>query len=272
VLAKEAEKILGQPIIIIPKPGAGATIGLAAIATAQPDGYTIGMMPGAGSMFTMPFLEKVPYNVLKDFKFIIQYASTFAGVAVNAKSPFKNFKDLIEYARQNPKKLTYGTNAPYSLGNIIMEHIAKKEGVQFTHIPHKGSVEFMTALLGEHISFVAGEVPYTSLEAGEAKMLLFLGEKRFDDFPNVPVQKELGYNLPYMSYTGLMAPKGIPEEIAKKLEDVFTQAMKESSFVKVMKDMRLPIFYRNSKDLEEYVTQCYEQMGTTLKEMGVVKQ
>lgn len=271
VLAKEAEKDLGQPIVIESKPGAGATIGLAAIAKANPDGYTIGMMPGAGSMFTLPFLEKVPYNVVKDFRFIMQYASAFAGVAVNAKSPFKTFKDLVAYARQNPKKLTYGTNAPNSLGNIIMEYIAKKEGVQFTHIPHKGTNEFMAALLGEHISFVAGEVTNSAIEAGEARMLLFFADKRFEDFPNIPTQKELGYDLPYVSYTGIMAPRGIPDDVARKLEEVFAKAMKQPSFIKVMKDIHQPIAYRNGKDLDAYVTYCYEMMEKTLKDIGAVK-
>jgi tripartite-type tricarboxylate transporter receptor subunit TctC len=271
VLAKEAEKDLGQPIVIESKPGAGATIGLAAIAKASPDGYTIGMMPGAGSMFTLPFLQKVPYNVLKDFRFILQYASAFAGVAVNSKSPFKTFRELIAYAKQNPKKLTYGTNAPNSLGNIIMEYIAKKEGVQFTHIPHKGTNEFMAALLGGHISFVAGEVTHTAIEAGEARMLIFFADRKFDDFPNVPVQKELGYDLPYVSYTGVMAPRGIPDDIAKRLEEAFTKAMKQPSFIKVMKDIHQPITYRNSRDLEAYVTLCYEMMEKTLKDIGAVK-
>jgi tripartite-type tricarboxylate transporter receptor subunit TctC len=271
LLAKEAEKDLGQPIIVESKPGAGATIGLAAIAKAVPDGYTIGMMPGAGSMFTLPFLQQVPYNVLKDFRFIMQYVGPFAGVAVSAKAPFKNFQEMISYARQNPKKLTYGTNAPNSLGNIIMESIAKKEGVQFTHIPHKGTMEFMAALLGEHISFVVGEIPYTAIEAGEARMLFFFGEKRFDDFPNIPVQKELGIDLPYVSYTGIMAPRAIPNDIANRLEEVFTKAMKQPNFVKAMKDVHQPLVYRNSKDLEAYVTFCYESMGKNLKEMGLVK-
>jgi tripartite-type tricarboxylate transporter receptor subunit TctC len=272
LLAKEAEKDLGQPIVVVSKPGAGATIGLAAIASAVPDGYTTGMMPGAGSMFTMPFMEKVPYNVLKDFRFIVQYAGPFAGVAVNAKAPFKNFKDLISYARQNPKKLTYGTNAPNGLGNLVMESIAKKEGVQFTHIPHKGTMEFMAALLGEHISFVVGEIPYSAIEAGEARMLLFMGgDKRFEDFPDIPVQKEFGYDLPYMSYTGLMAPRAIPNDIANRLEEVFTKAMKQPSFIKAMKEIHQPIVYRSGKDLEAYVTFCYESMGKNLKEIGLIK-
>jgi tripartite-type tricarboxylate transporter receptor subunit TctC len=152
-----------------------------------------------------------------------------------------------------------------------MESIAKKEGVQFTHIPHKGTMEFMAALLGGHISFVVGEIPYSAIEAGEARMLFFFGEKRFDDFPNIPVQKELGIDLPYVSYTGIMAPRAIPNDIANRLEEVFTKAMKQANFIKAMKDVHQPLVYRNSKELEAYVTFCYESMGKNLKEMGLVK-
>jgi tripartite-type tricarboxylate transporter receptor subunit TctC len=118
---------------------------------------------------------------------------------------------------------------------------------------------------------VVGEIPYTAIEAGEARMLFFFGEKRFDDFPNIPVQKELGIDLPYVSYTGIMAPRAIPNDIANRLEEVFTKAMKQPNFVKAMKDVHQPLVYRNSKDLEAYVTFCYESMGKNLKEMGLVK-
>ena len=118
-ISKEAEKFLGQSIVIVNKPGGTLTIGIAAIATAKPDGYTIGYC-GHSGMFVVPLLEKVPYHPIKDLKPIMQFGGFNFGVIVKADAPFKTFKDLITYARQNPKKLTYGTSGANSMQNIIM--------------------------------------------------------------------------------------------------------------------------------------------------------
>jgi tripartite-type tricarboxylate transporter receptor subunit TctC len=269
---KVAEKYLGQPMIIVNKTGGGGAIALGAIASVKPDGYTVGQSPGAASQFILPFLEKVPYHPVKDFKQIMQFCILNTGVVVKADSPFKSFKDLIEYARQNPKKLTYGTNAPNSIGNLIMEQVAKKEGVQFTHIPFKGATEYQTALLGGHLHFTAGDFKYSLVDSGEIRILFYLGEKRSDDYPQIPILKELGHDIPCPVFMGIMGPRGLPDEITKKLEKIFTDAMKEPEFLKGMKDLHLTIFYRNSKEFETYIADTYERFEKLLREMGAIKQ
>jgi len=271
LLTKEAEKHLGQPIVVVNKPGGGGTVGVSAIASAKPDGYTIGQSPSGGFLAIMPHIEKIPYHPIRDLRYIMQFAELNFGVLVKADSSFKNFKDLISYARQNPKKLTYGTNAPNSISNLIMEQIAKKEGVQMTHIPFKGSAEYQTALLGGHVLFVVGEFNYSYLEGGQARVLLFLGEKRSEEYPQVPVVKDLGYDIPCPVYNGVAGPKGLPDEIARKLEEAFTKGMKEPAFVKGMKDLHVMLLHRNSKEVTEWAAYNYELFGKILKEMGLVK-
>jgi len=270
LLGKEAEKYLGQPVIVINKAGGGGTIGLGAIATAKPDGYTIGHSPGAGSQFVLPFLQNVPYHTVRDFRQIMQFCILNTGVIVKANSPFKSLKDLITYARQNPKKLTYGTNAPNSIGNIIMEQIARREEVQFTHIPFKGSTEYQTALLGGHVLFTVGDINYSLVESGETRILLFLQE-RFGEYPQIPALKDLGYDINCPNFMGIMGPKDIPDEIAEKIEKAFTDAMKAPAFIKGMKDLRLAIFYRTGKEFEAYVAHTYEVFSKVLEEMGLIK-
>ena len=272
LLGKEAEKYFGQPVVVVNKAGGGGTIGLGAIASAKPDGYTIGQSPGSGAQFVLPFLENIPYHTVKDFKQIMQFCILNTGVIVKADSPFKGFKDLVAYARQNPKKLTYGTNAPNSIGNILMEQIAKKEEVQFAHIPFKGSTEYQTALLGGHILFAAGDINYSLIESRETRILAFLQDRRFDEYPETPTLKDLGYEINCPTFMGIMGPKGIPDEVVQKLEKAFTDSMKEPIFVKGMKDLRLTIFYRNSKDFDDYIANTYEVFGKLLKEMGIIKQ
>ena len=271
MLTKETEKHLGQPIVVVNKPGGGGSIGVSAVATSKPDGYTFGTSPSGGFLAIMPYIEKIPYHPLKDIKYILQFAELNFGVTVKADSPFKSFKDLIAYARQNPKKLTYATNAPKSISNLIMEQIAKKEGVELTHIPFKGSADYQTALLGGHVLFTIGEFNYSYLEGGQTRVLLFLGEKHSDDYPQVPILKDLSYDIPCPVINGVAGPKGLPDEIAKKLEDAFTKGMKEPAFIKGMKDLHVTIFYRKGKDLTDYVAYNYELFGKILKEMGLIR-
>lgn len=270
LLAKEAEKYLKQPIVVLNKAGGGGSIGVAAVASAKPDGYTVGQTPGQ-TVFVMPFLEKLPFDPVRDLTYIMQFAEATFAIIVKGDSPFKRFGDLIQYARQNPKKLTYGTNAPTGIANLITEQIAKKEKVQLTHIPFKGSPEAQAALLGGHIAFTAGEFNYSLVESGEIRVLALFSEKPRADYPQIPTLKELGYDIPCPVFHTIAGPKGIPDGIVKKLEDAFTRATKEPAFIKGTQELRIPIVYRNSKELTEYVGRNYEAFGKLIAEMGLTK-
>ncbi len=270
LVAREAEKHLGQPIVVVNKAGGGGTFGVAAVATSKPDGYTIGQAPGQ-TVFVMPFLEKLPYNPVKDLRYIVQFAEANFAIVVKSDSPFKSLKDLITYAHQNPKKLTYGTNAPTGIANLVIEQIARKEKVQMTHIPFKGSPEAQTALLGGHILFTAGEFNHSLVESGQIRVLGLFAEKPRVEYPQIPTLKDLGYDIPCPVFHTVCGPAGLPEGIVARLEDGFTKALKEPAFIKGAQDLRLGVVYRNSKELGEYVTRNYEVFGKLLKEMGLAK-
>lgn len=270
LIGKDGEKYLGQPIVVVNKAGGGGTIGVAAVASAKPDGYTIGQAPGQ-TLFVMPFLDKLPYHPVKDLKYILQFAEATFAVVVKSDSPFTSFNDLIVYARRNPSKLTYGTNAPTGIANLIMEQIARKEKAQLTHIPFKGSPEAQAALLGGHIFFTAGEFNYSLVESGQIRVLALFAEKPRAEYPQTPTLKDLGYDIPCPVFHTICGPKGMPDGIVAKLEDAFTKAIKEPAFIKGMQELRLPIIYRNSKELTEYVARNYEGFGKLMAEMGLAK-
>ena len=270
LIAKEAEKILGQPIVVINKPGASQTIGIAAITSSKPDGYTIGFAGHTGS-FVIPLTQKVPYHPVKDIKQILQYGQMNVGVTVKGNSPFKKFEDIIAYARQNPKKLTYGSAGTGSLGYLAVEQIAKKEGVQITHIPFKGSPETLAALMGGHILVGTGDITFSLLEAGQIRLVLLLADNRSTDFPQTPILRDIGYDIPAPMFINVVGPKALPEEIVNKLQAGFTKAMKEPGFIKGMRDLRLTIVHRNSKEMGEFVAHEYEIFAKVLKEMGLRK-
>ena len=269
LIVKEAEKYLKQPIVVVNKPGAALTLGTAAIATAKPDGYTIGFS-GGPPLFLTPLLEKVPYDPIKDIRSVMQYGGFNFGVYVKGDSPFNNFKDLIAYARQNPKKATYGTVGVNGMPNIMMEEIAKREKVQITHIPFKGTSEGQAALLGGHTVFGAGDFNASLVEAKQIRLIMMLKDEPSAEYPGIPTIKEL-YNLPYPMSITIITQKAVPDAIVTKLEDAFKQAMKEPAFINGMKDLQLPVIYRSGKELDAYVLQSYNYFSKTLKEMGVLK-
>ncbi|HUJ88548.1 MAG TPA: tripartite tricarboxylate transporter substrate binding protein [Syntrophorhabdales bacterium] len=269
LIAKEAEKFLKQPIVVVNKPGGALTLGTAAIATAKPDGYTIGFS-GGPPLFLTPLLEKVPYDPIRDIRSIMQYGGFNFGVYVKGDSPFKTFKDLIVFARQNPKKATYGTVGVNGMPNIMMEEVAKKEKVQFTHIPFKGTSEGQTALLGGHTVFGAGDFNASLVEAKEIRLVMMLKDEPSAEYPGVPTIREL-YNLPYPMGITIITQKAVPDAIVKKLDDAFMKAMKEPAFISGMRELQLPVMYRSGKDLDAYVLQSYNYFSRTLKETGVIK-
>lgn len=260
LLCREAEKVLGKPFVVVNKPGAGQSIGMAAIAVAKPDGYTIGQSGNSG-LLLVPHIEKVPYDPQKDFRQIIQCGGFNFGVFVKADSPFKDFKDLIVYARQNPKKLTFGSTVN-SIQYLVMEQVARKERVEITHIPFKGTPEVEAAVLGGHVQVGVGDFSYSLVEAAQTRLLLLLREEKSAEYPKVPIMKDLGYaDVPAPYYLGVCGPKGIPDAIVKKIEDAFAKGMKEQAVINGMKELHLPIIYRNSRDLDAYVQRNYETFG-----------
>ena len=269
LIAKQAEKYLKQPIIPVNKPGGVLVIGTAAIATAKPDGYTIGLSL-LSPMFIIPHLEKVPYDPIRDLKQVIQFGAFNFGIVVKHDSPFKDFKDVVAYARQNPGKIKYGCNVQ-GISHSIMEQIAKYEKVQFTLVPYRVASEGEMALLGGDIHLVVSDITYSLIEAGQTRLLLLCREEHSVEYPKTPNLKDLGYDIPCPLYLGIQGPKGLPEGIVKKLEEAFTKATKEQDFANGMKAIYLPILYRNNKELDDYVLQNYKAYGKILKEIGWIK-
>ena len=270
LICNATEKYLGQRVVMVNKPGATFTIGTAAIASSKPDGYAIGM-PGPPAVFMASQIEKIPFHALKDLKWIMQFGYFNFGVIVKNDSSFKSFKDVVEYSRQNPKKLINGCGGIGGIGHTLMEQVAMKEGVKVTHMPFKGGPDTEKALLGGHIHIMTGDINYSLLEAGQTRLLALLAENRSVCYPQTPTLKELGYEIPSSTILPIAGPKGLPEEIVKRLEEAFTKAMKEREFIDGMRRIRYTVAHRNSQELEDYVSRTYEAYTKLLRQMTLIK-
>lgn len=269
LISKHVEKYLNQPIAFVNKPGGALMVGTAALAKSKPDGYTVGFSGGPPLFFT-PLLEKVPFDPIKDIRTILRVGGVNFGVIVKGDSQFKTFKDLMAFAKQNPKKLTYGTAGVNSMGHVTMEQVAKREGVGITHIPYKSTAEVQTALIGGHILFGAGDFNASLIEAKQTRLVMMLKDEPSAEYPGVPTVKEL-YNLPYPMYISIITQRAVPDAIVHKLEVAFAKAMKEPGYIKGMKDLHLPVMYQTGKELDAYVAESYVYYGKLFKEMGIIK-
>jgi tripartite-type tricarboxylate transporter receptor subunit TctC len=266
LLSDKAGKALGQAVVVVNKPGGNFVIGMTELQKAKPDGYTVGYMP-TSAVFVLPQTEKVPYDPLNDFKPIIQYGAMNFGVVVRAESPYKTWKDLVEASKTT--KLHYGHSGPRTIQAIVVNLMAKKEGISFINIPYKGSPESQTALIGGHVDFVAGDFSYSLVEGGKIRPILMLADVRSPMYPQVQCLKELGFDYPVPVPFILAAPKDTPEPIMKKLEENFTKAAKDPDYIKGVNDIRLLTTYRSSAEVAPYMQSTFVKVGEMLKESGL---
>jgi tripartite-type tricarboxylate transporter receptor subunit TctC len=271
-LAKKAEKILGQPIIVLNKPGASGTLGVGAVAAAKPDGYTIGTLTFA-ALTMVPHGFNVPYNPLTDFDYILGYGQYLFGPCVRADSSFKTLKDLVQFAKPNPGKIKYSSTSLSSTNHFTMAHLAKAEGIKWDVVVFKDTPATVAACLGGHVDIVSQNpgdvVPY--IVSGRLRLLFSASSTRWKWVPDVPTAKELGYNFEIDSWLSLGAPKGVPKPIIGKLRDAFKKALDDRDLLEIMEKIYLPVVYRTPEEYQKLVEKDYKENEAMFLELGLHK-
>ena len=268
-LAEAAGKHLGQPVVVENKAGATGTAAPAVMAaTAKPDGYTISHIPPA--VYRLPFVQKTSYDPERDFTYIISLYGTFMGTYVRSDSPFRALKDMIEFARQNPEKLTYSSPGVGSAAHIGMEEIAKREGVKWTHVPFTQGFE--AALLGGHVmAMTTGPIWWPHTEAGTMRLLALWTEKRSPRLPDVPTLPELGYEFIEIPPFGLAGPKGMDPAIVKKLHDAFKLASQDSKVLELQGRYGFADRYMDSQSFRQFVSGLVVREKALVERYGLAK-
>jgi tripartite-type tricarboxylate transporter receptor subunit TctC len=217
----KVEKIIGQPMILVFKPGAMGMIGTSYTNGSKPDGYTL--MAATPSTLLLPMLtnKEVKYT-LNDFVPICNLTVIPTCYVVNDNSPYKTMQEFIQAAKT--KKMKYATYGAFSTAHIAMEALGKAAGFQATHIPYKGAAAAMTAAMGGHVDMaIANNSSFVG--PGKLRMLVNDLEKRSENHPDVPTLKELGYPAPSQVYYSLWGPKGIPKDIVNKIYEAYKKAI-----------------------------------------------
>jgi len=267
-LGEIAAKPLGQTLVIENKPGGSGMNGPATMAkTARPDGYTISQL--AITAFRMPHMQKVDWDPLNDFSYIIGLAGYTFGIVVRSDSQFKTFRDLIDYARANPGRLSYATPGTGTSLHLAMEEIGAKAGVQFLHVPYKGYADGAIALMGGHVMVQVDSTGWArQVDAGAQRLLATLGDRRTRW--NAPTVKELGIDTVSNSPFGLVGPKGMPPQVVKVLHDAFKTALDDPEHLKVLQLLDQSYWYRSSADYAQWAAETLRAERATIERVGLL--
>jgi Uncharacterized protein conserved in bacteria len=226
---------LGQPVVIVNRPGAGGAIGSLAASREKPDGYTIVMAVESSHAVNPSVQAKPPYDPVKDFAPISNLANVLGVLDINAKSPIKTFQELVEQVRANPDKFTFGSSGNGGYSHLFGERFKSVTQTQMLHVPYKGLGPALTDLLAGQINVVFDNLPSSAghIQSGGLRALAVAAPQRVAQFPDVPTYAEVGYpELNTPSWYGLAAPAGVPDDILETLNQAVKKALADPELVK----------------------------------------
>lgn len=272
-LVPKLQEVLGQPVVVVNKPGAAGTLGLTLVAKAKPDGYTLGSSPTSPILFA-PHIQKMEYNPVTDFTFIAGTAIQPYAIVVRSDAPWKTMTELVDYVKNNPGKVKYGSFGLGGLAHVYMEKLSKDWNLNWVHIPFKGDQPNITALLGGHVPVAATSSAFVPhVKGGKLRVLVLLTAKRISAFPQVPTLKEMGFKLDLRGneVLGFCGPKGLPPEIVKKLENAFKQAVESPENKQAMEQLDNEPRFRDSQTFTKLIQELYPEIGQVIKELGLAQ-
>ncbi len=267
-LAESAAKTLGQQIIVDNKPGAGGMLGANELVNARPDGYTLSQLPHG--VFRIPHMQKVQFDTLRDFTWIACLTGYTFGLVVPADSPIKSIKDLVEYAKANPGKFSYGSTGTGTSPHLAVEEFAQRAGITLNHVPFKGNADNMQAILGGHTmaaSDATGWAPHVN--AGKLRLLATYGSKRTKRWPDVPTLDELGYKTVSDSPFGVCGPKGMDPAVVRTLHDAFKKTLDDPAVLATFDKFDQSVIYMNTEDYTKFARETYAAEKATIERLGM---
>ena len=267
-LAESVGKALGGSVLVENKPGASGMLGPNELAKAAPDGYTLSQL--TIGVARLPHMQKMQFDPLKDFTYIACLTGYTFGIVVRADSPIKSIKELVDYAKANPEKFSYGSTGAGTTPHLAIEEFAAKAGIKLTHIPYKGSADGVQAVLGGHVmshSDSTGWAP--QVEAGNLRLLATYGSKRTRRWPNVPTLQELGFETVSDSPFGIGAPKGMDPALTKRLHDAFRKTLEDPAVLATFEKYDQSVIYMNTADYTKFIAEQFVKEKVVIERLGL---
>jgi tripartite-type tricarboxylate transporter receptor subunit TctC len=228
LLADRLGQVLGQPVIIDYKAGAGGSVGAEFVAKSPPDGYTL-LMANTGTMVINPAVyTKLPYQTLRDFAPVARTAQQPLAWVVNPAVPAKSVQELVALAKARPGQLNYGSAGNGGISHLVPEMFKTATGTYIVHIPYRGSAPAFTDLLAGQVQMMAESIPQASqyVKQGKLRALAVTGRERNAALPDTPTFAESGVKgLEVVGFYGVLAPAGTPKDVLGRLSDAFRQTL-----------------------------------------------
>ncbi|QBP42715.1 tripartite tricarboxylate transporter substrate binding protein [Paenisporosarcina antarctica] len=256
VIAEHTEEHLGVKIVTENRDGAGGTLGQEMVATAEPDGYTLGLI--TTSIVTNPIFNNVSYTH-EDFIPIAQLVSDVGYLYIPGDAPYDDIESLIEYASNNG--VTIAVSGAQTSDNFAAREFAEAAGIQSTPIPYEGGSRAVASAAGGHddatiSSFSEAE---GQVQSGNLKPILVFSEERSEQYPDVPTSYEKGIEVTEESWRGIGAPSGTDPEIIKYLQEAFKKGFDDEKYQEKMKNQGMDTMYRNTEEFQKVINTNYER-------------
>ena len=272
-LEKMAPKYLGQPLVVVNKPGGAGTIGWNELAGASPDGYTLGI--SAIDLVIQPLYGPTKYHYPTALEPLVQIASFSSIMVVQADQPWQDVDAVINYAKQHPGQLKFGHTGIGSPSHIIGETFAKITDITLEQVPFRGASDATVSLLGRHIQivFLSPSTVKEQIKNGTLRALATTGEQRLTDpdLAQIPTFKEQGLNISFNNWFGVATPKDLPLEVKTTLAEGFKAIISDPEFRNNVEQLGLQIDYLNPKESEKKWLTDNEKLAQIIQETGILE-
>lgn len=270
IIANKLSSILAQPVIIDNKPGASAQIGAQFVAASKPDGYTLLMTTNTSHSANPWLFQNLKYDPIKDFTPITRIGELPFVLCVNNDLPVKTVQELINFAKTNPGKLSYGT--PNSTSLVTTETIKFLTKIDMTQIPYKSSPQAMTDLIGNNIQVYVSDTGsgMAMIKAGKVRAIGLTGNRPYEQLPNVaPIAKTIeGFDL--VSWNGVFGPANLPKPIVDKINASLQEALKDREVLAKLSQLGFVVWpSKNPQDFAQYVGDQLTYWGKLITQSGI---
>lgn len=265
-----AEKKLGTNIVVENRPGAAGSIAMKQVASAQPDGYTLGYLPVEVSM-----LQYLGYDVKpSDYAMIAQGVQVPATLTVRADSPYETMEDFVRAAKEQPNQMSVGNSGPGSIWHAATGAVEQEAGVELEPVPFDGGAPAAAALIAGDLDAVTvgvGEV-LPGVEAGDLRTLAVLDEKPAPQLPEVPTAKEAGYEVEVLAWGGFGAPADTPEAVIDELNKAFREAVESEDYTQALAETGNQAAYKGPEEFASYARSQAEVFGRIIPDLEISQQ